>query len=100
MSPLLRVCGCGALVEHPPCPDCKLRTRKPDRSWGERQRRKRTVAAWVRRNGWVCPGWGERDAHPSRDLTADHITPRAHGGEHGPLRVLCRSCNSSRGARP
>ena len=33
------------------------------------------------------------------DLTADHITPIANGGHPlGPLRVLCRSCNSRRGA--
>ena len=45
-------------------------------------------------------------AHPyciqcgsTRDLTADHITPLARGGHPlGPLRVLCRRCNSRRGA--
>ena len=46
-------------------------------------------------------------AHPrcehcgaTRDLTADHITPLALDGDPlGPLRVLCRTCNSRRGAR-
>jgi 5-methylcytosine-specific restriction endonuclease McrA len=45
-------------------------------------------------------------AHPwcsncgaTSDLTADHVTPLARGGHPlGPLRVLCRSCNSSRRA--
>jgi 5-methylcytosine-specific restriction endonuclease McrA len=33
-------------------------------------------------------------------LTGDHIIPRAHGGQSIPenCRVLCRSCNSRRGA--
>jgi 5-methylcytosine-specific restriction endonuclease McrA len=32
------------------------------------------------------------------DLTADHSTPLARGGHPlGPLRVLCRRCNSRRG---
>jgi 5-methylcytosine-specific restriction protein A len=34
----------------------------------------------------------------TRDVTADHVIPLAHGGDPlGPLRVLCRSCNSQRG---
>jgi 5-methylcytosine-specific restriction endonuclease McrA len=34
------------------------------------------------------------------NLTADHIVPIARGGDPlGPLRILCRSCNSRRGAR-
>jgi 5-methylcytosine-specific restriction endonuclease McrA len=32
------------------------------------------------------------------DLTADHIIPISEGGAGGPRRVLCRTCNSSRGA--
>jgi hypothetical protein len=52
----------------------------------------------VEQYGWVCPGW-QRDAHPAIDLTADHINPSAAGGRMGgPLRVLCRSCNSARQA--
>jgi 5-methylcytosine-specific restriction endonuclease McrA len=34
------------------------------------------------------------------DLTADHVVPLAVGGDPlGRLRVLCRRCNSGRGAR-
>ncbi|NQV07973.1 HNH endonuclease [bacterium] len=62
----------------------------------ERRRRVAVVAEHVRLHGLVCPGWN-RAPHGSADLTADHIIPRAAGGEHGPLRVLCRSCNSRRG---
>jgi len=34
------------------------------------------------------------------DLTTDHIVPRSKGGTNDPsnLRVLCRPCNSSKGA--
>jgi 5-methylcytosine-specific restriction protein A len=45
-----------------------------------------------------CPGYGI-PAHPSFDLTADHVIARAHGGTGGPLAVLCRQCNSRRGTR-
>lgn len=47
-----------------------------------------------------CPGY-QRDAHQASDLTVDHITPIAAGGsplDPGNLAVLCRSCNSSKGA--
>lgn len=48
------------------------------------------------RDGHVCVECGATD-----DLTLDHIWPQALGGEHTVenLRVLCRSCNSSKGAR-
>jgi 5-methylcytosine-specific restriction endonuclease McrA len=37
----------------------------------------------------------------TEDLTGDHITPLAVGGLNTPrnIRVLCRSCNSSKGAK-
>lgn len=49
----------------------------------------------------------ERDEHrcvecaATDDLTLDHIQPWSLGGRETPdnLRVLCRSCNSSKGAR-
>lgn len=64
----------------------------------ERRRRAAVVAAWVRINGWVCPGW-QRDPHASSDLTAAHVLAVAHGGGDGPLTVLCRRCNSQQGTR-
>jgi hypothetical protein len=60
----------------------------------ERARRKATVDAWVQRHGPLCPGY-DVAAHPSEDLTSDHVIPVAAGGrEDGPLTVLCRACNT------
>ncbi|WP_338079150.1 HNH endonuclease [Corynebacterium pyruviciproducens] len=65
----------------------------------EARRRKAVVEAWRRKYGNVCPGFG-RSAHIACDLTADHIIPIAAGGAPGGrLSVLCRSCNSRKGAR-
>ncbi len=46
-----------------------------------------------------CGGCGEH--FPKRNLTVDHIVPRAHGGtDHlGNLWLLCGACNSSKGTR-
>jgi 5-methylcytosine-specific restriction endonuclease McrA len=102
MSPLLVVCQCGEFVERKPCPACAKKQaagkRTRDRTWRERQRRKRAVDAWIRLHGHVCPGY-QRPAHEAHDLTADHVHPRSHGGEHGRLEILCRACNSAKGAR-
>lgn len=70
-------------------------------SWDRAERRRRilTIQAWVRANGWVCPGY-RRGPHPSRDLTAAHTTAVAQGGKHSPLLVLCRPCNSMQGVNP
>lgn len=61
-------------------------------TYAEKRRRKATVLAWVAVHGFVCPRCG----HRTTDLTADHVIPRFEGGELGPLRVLCRRCNSTR----
>ncbi len=49
-----------------------------------------------------CPGVPElrRPAHPSADLTADHVLEVAAGGSelHAHRVVRCRSCNSARSA--
>jgi 5-methylcytosine-specific restriction protein A len=64
--------------------------------WGERKRRAAVVAAHRAEYGDWCPGW-QRPAHPSTDLTADHLLAVAAGGdEGGSLAVLCRSCNGSK----
>ena len=75
------------------------RQRRPDYNAAERRRRKACVDAHRAVFGDWCPGW-QREPHPSADLTADHVVPVAAGGpENGPLRTLCRSCNSRRQAR-
>lgn len=52
----------------------------------------------VRRVVGACEDCGSTD-----DLTVDHVVPVALGGPMLPgpegVRVLCRSCNSSKGAR-
>ncbi|BAD56365.1 hypothetical protein CRM89_00300 [Nocardia sp. FDAARGOS_372] len=72
---------------------------KATRDTAERRRRADAVARHRAAHGDWCPGW-QRPAHPSTDLTADHRTPIAAGGDPaGPLDVLCRGCNAARGAR-
>jgi 5-methylcytosine-specific restriction protein A len=81
------------------CP-CSPHTRTGYDS-AERRRRAQTVADHLEAYGSVCPGW-HREMHEvdERDLTADHVRPVAAGGDpRGPLEVLCRSCNSRKGAR-
>ena len=60
----------------------------------------RVLRAWRGQHGNLCPGY-RREAHPVSDLTVDHVVPLAAGGaplDPGNLTVLCRSCNSSKGA--
>lgn len=48
------------------------------------------------RDGWACVICGAAE-----DLTLDHIHPFSRGGEdtYDNLQAMCRSCNSSKGAR-
>jgi 5-methylcytosine-specific restriction protein A len=99
--------GCGRLVPSGSrCTRCATEVGRAKRAIrpytaAERDRRATAVAEWRAQYGNWCPGWGDREPHPSADLTADHVTAVARGGaEGGPLRVLCRRCNSARGARP
>jgi len=76
---------------------CPAHTRaKPGRTWAERKRRRDAVQAHIATIGNLCPGYN-RPPHPSDDLTADHLYPRAIHGDDGPLAVLCRACNARRG---
>jgi hypothetical protein len=91
--------GCGVLTRdgsyHARC-----NPRRIGHNMTERRRRKDAVDDWVAEHGPVCPGYGNRSAHWSSDLTADHAVPVAAGGaEDGALVVRCRSCNSGRGSR-
>ena len=72
-----------------------------DRARERRAARKRDhrISAVLReqiheRDGYKCVQCGK-----TTDLTIDHITPVAQGGNEDPdnLRTLCRSCNSSNG---
>jgi 5-methylcytosine-specific restriction protein A len=105
---LLRSClGCGTSVRgHPRCRDCQTKrdqakaARRPDLKRAAQTRRRREAVADHRATiGDWCPGWERHGAHPSADLTADHVTEVAAGGpEDGPLVVRCRSCNAARSA--
>jgi len=60
----------------------------------------RVLRAWRGLHGNWCPGY-QRPAHPAADLTVDHVVPLAVGGaafEIANTAVLCRSCNSTKGA--
>jgi hypothetical protein len=91
------------------CPPCKQahdrahnQRRRAQDSYAEQQRRRHAVEAHVAEHGWWCLGLDGYDhqPHPSRDLTAHHLAaPGAGGSEHGVLVVICRSLNSSIGAR-
>jgi len=108
---LRRAClGCGKLGRwRTRCPRCEaLRerakaARRPEyKTAAETRRRREAVAEHRARYGDWCPGFHERPgrpAHPSADLTADHVVEVGRGGpEGGPLVVRCRSCNSARAA--
>jgi 5-methylcytosine-specific restriction endonuclease McrA len=58
------------------------------------------LRAWRGEQGNWCPGY-QRAAHPGADLTVDHVVPLAAGGapfEIANCAVLCRFCNSTKGA--
>lgn len=60
----------------------------------------RVLRAWRGEHGNWCPGY-ERPAHAASDLTVDHVVPLAAGGapfDIANTAVLCRSCNSTKGA--
>lgn len=101
---------CGQLVDQRRCENCERvvsrtttrakRTRRPYTK-AEQQRRADTVRRWLAQHGAVCPGW-QCPAHQvdPAALTADHPHAVAAGGAEGQmLSVLCRGCNSRKGAR-
>lgn len=106
----LQVCltpGCPELQTAPRCPEHQRdqnrhhRTTTPTKATRDtdRSRRKATVDAHRAEHGDWCPGWGV-PAHPSADLTADHIDEISLGGDPtGALQVLCRGCNSRKAQR-
>ena len=60
----------------------------------------RVLHAWRGEHGNWCPGY-DRPPHAAADLTVDHVVPLAVGGapfDIGNTAVLCRSCNSTKGA--
>jgi hypothetical protein len=109
MSKLLRPCfDWGKTIRGKTrCRDCEAThqrakaARRPDlhNDWAERRRRAAVVADHRAIVGDWCPGWAGAPAHPSGDLTADHVKEVAAGGRvTGRLVVRCRSCNAARSA--
>jgi 5-methylcytosine-specific restriction enzyme A len=102
---LCTVCG---VVTSRPGSRCTEHARQSNRSrhnalYGTRAWQRlsaRVLRAWRGEHGNWCPGY-QRDAHPASDLTVDHVVPLAAGGapfDIGNCAVLCRSCNSTKGA--
>jgi hypothetical protein len=94
------------------CEACRLaadrirdeRDRPTDRTWRWHKFSRAILRAWKLEHGPWCPGADDigHDAHPSFDLTLDHIVPLAAGGaefDRANVRPLCRSANSARGDR-
>jgi 5-methylcytosine-specific restriction endonuclease McrA len=71
------------------CAHCQRGRDSVYNSTRKRARAQATIAASPR-----CENCGA-----TADLTADHLVPVIDGGANGPLRTLCRSCNSRRGTR-
>ena len=98
-----RVCsGCGVITDKRRCPAC-ARTYEISR---QRRTKGHYDAEWVklraraiREHPWcsVCGHPGS----PDNPLTGDHIVPLRHGGlnKRDNVAVLCRGCNSGKGAR-
>jgi 5-methylcytosine-specific restriction endonuclease McrA len=86
-----RCLDCGRLTEGGSrCPACTRRRRRVYDNPAARAQAKAAIAASPR-----CEQCGA-----TSDLTADHVVPVIDGAGAGPLRVLCRRCNSARGSRP
>lgn len=98
---LAKVCpGCGAVATSTWCAECKpvVDVRRPSRAagydaaWDRLSRRARTLQPW-------CTDCGTAD-----DLTADHLPEAWERKAKGlavrlqDVEVVCRSCNSRRGA--
>jgi 5-methylcytosine-specific restriction endonuclease McrA len=87
---------CGVVTDGPSwCPQhIPVRKRPAGRynyRWRKASKAARTAQPWCSRCGSTI------------DLTGDHVLPMARGGERNPevedIVVLCRRCNSSKGAR-
>lgn len=104
----LRPClVCGTPARGPRCPAHLLRPQSrvlhgtPYTRLHEKIKRQ-TVAAWVFRHGWVCPGY-RVPPHAVRvgGLEGEHIIPHSLRPdltyERSNYAVLCRSCNARKG---
>jgi 5-methylcytosine-specific restriction protein A len=93
-----KICQVCAIPIEAPATRCEKHKIIKSYTYKERKRRKAAVEEHIAAHGYWCPGWGV-PAHPSEDLTADHVIPQRYGGVGGELRTLCRSCNSRRSTK-
>ena len=102
---MLRPCvDCGALTSKR---RCIQHQRDYEQRRGSRRIKGRYDAEWqrIRAQALREHPWCERcrtPGTPGNPLTGDHRIPVLHGGrnEIDNVAVLCRACNSSKGARP
>lgn len=98
MKPQRRCLDCNVLTAGESLCEFHRRERRR-RRLADRKLHRAIVRTWVAEHGFVCPGY-LRAAHPSTDLTVDHVVPLEHGGaDDGERQVLCRPCNSRKGSR-
>lgn|GEM_PF-4388904 len=69
--------------------------------WGPMDGRRAYIPKWLRRLVHARDGGRCLECGAAEDLTLDHVWPWSLGGQDTKenLRTLCRSCNSSKGAR-
>lgn len=81
--------GCPTLVERGYCTAHRTTTtqRGYDYQWQKVSKAARAAQPWCSR------------CRATTDLTVDHVIPLAQGGDGRMVTVLCRSCNSKKGAR-
>lgn len=106
----MRPClDCGALTHHPRCAPCGAAHRRMvdaarDAKRGNRHQRglgSTHVAqrrALLKAAGTItaCPRCGAPITADNNPITAEHTTPRAHGGQAADT-LICRRCNSRDG---
>lgn len=102
--PLRKCLDCPELTRNPKgrCRPCQQRHDHKHNTQTQRQAYMdpayKRIRAAVRQGRYgPCTACGD-----TNDLTVDHIKPLAQGGTNHPsnLVVLCRACNSRKGARP
>ncbi len=101
MTRLARPClTCGAITRHGSrCPNCTARQERKrgtttQRGYGsDWQARSRHITRLVGR----CEACGAEHT-ATNPLTLDHVIAKARGGTDDLVQVLCRRCNSAKGA--
>ena len=92
--PRFRTCiDCGTIADNTRCPDCRTRVDRTKRA--KRPDLHNATHRRIRRDAIAAHPWCAR-CNATSDLTLDHVAPASTllG-----FQVLCRSCNSSKGAR-